>query len=52
MGRIKVYTKPGKLLEAVDFGGVVGGTNSTLLNWIQFIETIHTKLENLVAMIV
>ena len=25
---LKFYTKPGKLLKAKDFGGVVGGTNS------------------------
>ena len=28
---LKFYTKPGKLLRAKDFGGVVGGTNSHAL---------------------
>ena len=29
---LKYYTKPGKLLEAEDFGGVVGKTNSHALS--------------------
>ena len=40
---LKYYTKPGKLLEAEDFGGVVGKTNSHALS----LDDVYVKYRSL-----
>ena len=44
---LKFYTKPGKLLEAKDFGGVVGKTNSHALALDGVYHPKHRNLSNI-----
>ena len=48
---LKFYTKPGKLLEAKDFGGVVGYTNSHAICFDELYSQKFRKVSNILTVI-